>query len=310
MAPDGRHLYLAVPAAHIDVPAPQLSRIEIGRIDLLTGEATQVTQTVRGAVRPVVSPDGRSLVYATLEETETVLRIRDLMTDTDRRLYGPVENASVGARRTPSRDYFPGYAFTPDGQAIIVSSNGRLVRVDARTGDVAAIPFEVDVDLDVGPRLTSPYRVEAGPVWARLAQDPQFSPDGRRVAASVLTRIYLMDVENPSLTEQLTRDDAREFKPVWSPDGKWIAYVTWEADTGGHIWRMRANGRGKPQQLTRDPAFYTEIAFSPDGDRIVALRGSRYLRQQSYSEVDGLVVPVNLVWLPAAGGDTHRHHPR
>jgi len=304
VAPDGRYLYLAVPAAGIDAPAPQLSRIEIGRIDLLTGEASQVTQTVRGAVRPAVSPDGRFLAYATLEETETVLRVRDLETDTDRRLYGPVENASVGARRTPSRDYFPGYAFTPDGQAIVVSSNGRLVRIDARTGEVAAIPFEVDVDLDVGPRLTSPYRVEEGPVRARLAQDPQFSPDGRRVAASVLTRIYVMDVENPASLKQLTRDDAREFKPVWSPDGKWIAYVTWDADTGGHIWRMRANGRGKPQQLTRDPAFYTEIAFSPDGDRIVALRGSRYLRQQSYSEVYSLVVPVNLVWLPAAGGDT------
>ena len=156
-APDGRHLYLAVPAAGIDVPAPQLSQIEIGRIDLLTGEANQVTQTVRGAVRPAVSPDGRSLVYATLEETETVLRLRDLVTDTDRRLFGPVENASVGSRRTPSRDYFPGYAFTPDGQAIVVSSGGRLVRVDVRTGAVSAIPFQVDVDLDIGPELTAPY---------------------------------------------------------------------------------------------------------------------------------------------------------
>ena len=113
-----------------------------------------------------------------------------------------------------------------------------------------------------------------------------------------------MDVDSPASMKQLTRDDAQQFKPVWSPDGKWIAYVSWEADTGGHIWRMRANGRGKPQQLTRDPAFYTEIAFSPDGDRIVALRGSRYLRQQSYSEVYSMVVPVNLVWLPADGGDT------
>jgi len=303
-APDGRYLFLAAPAAGVDVPAPQLSTIEIGRVDLLTGEVSQVTQTVRGAVRPAISPDGKFLAYATLEETETVLRVRDLVTDTDRRLFGPLENASVGESRTPSRDYLPGYAFTPDGEAIVIASNGGLVRVDVRTGDATAIPFEVDVELDVGPRLTSPYRVEQGPVRARLAQDPQFSPDGQRVAASVLTRIHVMDVDNPSSPEQLTQNDAREFKPVWSPDGDWIAYVTWDADTGGHIWRMRANGRGEPQQLTRDPAFYTEIAFSPDGDRIVALRGSRYLRQQSYSEVYSMVVPVNLVWLPAAGGDT------
>ncbi len=304
MAPDGRYLYFAMPAGSIDVPAPQLSKIEIGRINLLTGESNQVTQTVQGAVRPAVSPDGKLLVYATREETTTVLRVRDLVTDSDRRLFGPVENASLGSLGDSARDHLPGYSFTPDGQALVVSSGGRLLKIDVRTGKATAIPFEVDVDLDVGPRLTSPYRVEQGPLRARLAQDPQYSPDGRRVAASVLTRIYVMDVDKPASMKQLTRDDARQFKPVWSPDGKWIAYVTWDSEEGGHIWRMRANGRGKPKQLTRDPAFYTEIAFSPDGDRLVALRGSQYLRQQTYSEIYSLVVPVNLVWLPADGGDT------
>ena len=182
---DGRYLYFAMPAAALDYAAPQLSKIEIGRIDLLTGESSQVTQTVRGSVRPAVSPDGRLLVYATREETTTVLRVRDLVTDSDRRLFGPLESSSLGSFGRTSRDHVPGYAFTPDGQAIVVSSEGRLLRIDVRTGKVTAIPFEVDVDLDVGPRLTSPYRVEQGPVRARLAQDPQYSPDGSRVAASV-----------------------------------------------------------------------------------------------------------------------------
>ena len=304
MSADGRYLYFAMPAAAIDYQEYPLSTLEIGRLDLLTGEASQITQTVQGAVRPAVSPDGRLLVYATREETITVLRVMDLVTYSDRRLFGPVENAVLSSDWSPSRDHLPGYSFTPDGKALVVSSDGRLLRIDVRTGKATAIPFEVDVDLDVGPRLTSPYRVEQGPVRARLAQDPQYSPDGRRVAASVLTRIYVMDVDKPASMKQLTRDDdARQAKPVWSPDGKWIAYVTWDGEEGGHIWRMRANGRGQPQQLTRDPAFYTEIAFSADGDRLVALQGSQYLRQRSYSEVFMMVVPVNLVWLPANGGD-------
>jgi hypothetical protein len=58
----------------------------------------------------------------------------------------------------------------------------------------------------------------------------------------------------------------RAFKPAWSPDGQWIAYVTWSMD-GGHIWKMRADGSGSPQQLTKVPAFYTDLVFSPDGSR-------------------------------------------
>ena len=45
---------------------------------------------------------------------------------------------------------------------------------------------------------------------------------------------------------RLTGDTSaiQEFAPAWSPDGRWIAYTTWDDTAGGHLWRMPAGGGG------------------------------------------------------------------
>ena len=54
---------------------------------------------------------------------------------------------------------------------------------------------------------------------ARLIQDPEPSPDGKRLAFSALTKLYVMDLPDGK-PRQLSAADAREFHPSWSPDGK------------------------------------------------------------------------------------------
>lgn len=50
--------------------------------------------------------------------------------------------------------------------------------------------------------------------------------------------------------------------PVWSPDGKWIAF-----SMRGDIWKVPADG-GEAIALTSGPNYYFEPAWSPDGRRI------------------------------------------
>src|SRR2546423_12569745 len=68
---------------------------------------------------------------------------------------------------------------------------------------------------------------------------------------------------------RLTTDTVHEQVPVWSPDGAWLAYVTW-SNAGGSINKVRSDGHGAPVRLTTDPAFYDTPVWSPDGQRIVA----------------------------------------
>src|SRR5206468_81258 len=49
---------------------------------------------------------------------------------------------------------------------------------------------------------------------------------------------------------RLTSSTDVEHGPVWSPDGQYVAYVTWNDDDGGRIYRVRADGSGQPERLT------------------------------------------------------------
>ena len=50
--------------------------------------------------------------------------------------------------------------------------------------------------------------------------------------------------------------------PVWSPDGRWIAF-----SMRGDIWKISAEG-GEAIALTSGPAYHFEPAWSPDGRRL------------------------------------------
>jgi Tol biopolymer transport system component len=304
-SPDGRYIYFSRPGG-----GSSFSAAQIVRRDMRSGDVDVITQAEWGAMRPVISPDGRLLVYGTRHHAETGLRVRDLETGADRWLIWPTMRDEQEASAA-TRDLLPGSAFTPDGRELITTFDGRIQAVELATGRARVIPFEAHVSLDVGPELRAPYRIEDGPVRARLVQTPRFSPDGSRVVFSVLTKLYTMetraehatteDAHGAAQPRRLTQGEDWEFHPAWSPDGRWIAYVTW-APEGGHIWRTAADGRGRPQRLTSVPAFYTNLAWSPDGSRIVALRGNAFMRTQTFSEFGGLRIPLDVVWLPAGGG--------
>jgi Tol biopolymer transport system component len=301
ISPDGRYAYMAM-GTNGNGPVRGFPAAQVNRYEFASGRIDQLTQAEGGGLRPVLSPDGRQLVYATRHETKTGLRIRDLVTGDDRWLAFPVQRDAQENFRPPSRDLMPGYSFTPDGDSVVFNADGRIWRVDVASGTRTEVPFSADIELDIGPDLTSPYRVPQGDLTATLIHDPRLSPDGERIAASVLTRIYVMDAESDADTERLTSGDAREYKPVWSPDGRWIAFVTWSMNDGGHVWRMRSNGSGRPQQLSEVPAFYTDLVYAPDGETLFAMRASEYMRYQTFSEFGGLRVPLELVSLPADGG--------
>ena len=301
VSPDGRHLYFSQ-KVDSNGPVQDFPAAQVSRYDFVTGHVDQLTRAEGGGLRPTLSHDGTLLAYATRRNAETGIRIRNLETGEDRWLTYPVQRDAQENFRPPSRDVLPGFAFTPDDRHIVINTDGGLHRVAVADGERQAIEFTATVTLDVGPDLTSPYRVPEGPLTATLIHDPQPAPGGTAIVTSVLGKLYLTDTDG-STPQRLTDEADWEFKPVYSPDGRWIAYVTWSMSEGGHIYRMRASGRGNPQRLSDHPAFYTDLAYAPDGDTLFALRGNEYMRNQTFSEFTGLGIPLDLVALPATGGE-------
>lgn len=298
---DGRYFYYASRQLQDGFYNVTLPTAQVMRRDRVTGDDDPVTDAGGSAMRPVVSPDGSRLLYATRFDTETGIRIRDLKSGEEHWLKYPVQRDDQESLFT--RDFMPGYAFTPDGKDVIAAWGGKIHRIAVATGADQVIPFTAKVAREQGPDLNLALRVDEGPVRMRLVQQPAESPDGKHLAFSGLTHLYVSDL--PSGTpKRLTRANAREFSPAWSPDGQWIAYVTWGGE-GGQVWKARADGSGTPQQLTRAPAYYRDLKFSPDGSRLVALRAPRQARVEQFDEWDHVTANLELVWLPAAGGDAN-----
>ena len=75
MTPDGRYLFVAQAGT-----GTGLARWQVARLDMQSGDADVITQAEGGGMRPLVSRDGKLVVYATRYETKTGLRVRNLET--------------------------------------------------------------------------------------------------------------------------------------------------------------------------------------------------------------------------------------
>jgi len=297
ISPDGRYLYYARRSGGFAYNA-RFPLWQIARRDLVSGDEDVITSALGSGVRPLLSPDGGSMVYGTRFDAATGLRLRDLRTGEDRWLKVPVTRDDQESRFT--RDLLPGYAFLPDGRELVLAYGGHIHRVAVADGSSREIPFTAVATQRIGPRLHFPQPIEEGPVRARLIQAPVQSPDGSRLAFSSLTRLWVQDLPSGKPRQRIAGEGS-EYQPAWSPDGRWIAYVSWSAGEG-HLWRVRVDGTTPPERVSRVPAFYSDPAWSLDGERIVCLRSSAGDRLRALVEFEQ-PTGMDLVWFPAAGGE-------
>lgn len=87
------------------------------------------------------------------------------------------------------------------------------------------------------------------------------SPSGARSAISAHGEIFTIATEHGDVT-RVTHSYSRETLPAWSPDGKWLAYVS---DEGGKdsVWIADANG-GNSKKLTDTDNEKMTVKWMPD----------------------------------------------
>ena len=298
ISPDGKYLYYANKTGgfsyNMKFPAWQ-----IARRDLVTGDEDIITRAEGSGIKPKISPDGRFLVYGTRYKTETGLRIKDLSSGSDDWLIYPIVRDDQESRST--RDLLPTYDFHPSSNDLVFTNEGKFFKINILSKAVRPIQFSADIDIEVGPELTFPYRITDDPIASRIIMDPTLSPNGNSIIFSALTKLYIAN-SSTGKHRRLTNSKLGEFHPSWSADGRSIVYVTWEGKEG-HIWKVRSDGRSAPRKLTSIAAFYSNPIFTPDGSKVIALRGSAIDRLRSQAEFGGPTVPMDLISISANGGE-------
>ena len=299
VTPDGRFIYAGArtgPAGYNQM----MASTQVVMYDRETGRVATRTLNLGTGFRPAVSPDGKWLAYASRQMAVTGLKVRDLATGDERWVAHDIQRDDIESRG--SRDLLPGYSWTPDSRAVILAHHGKIWKLDIATGKQEPIPFTAQVDQKLGELVRFEYPVNDSVLTVRQVRGARPSPDGRRVAFSALDHLWIMDLPNGT-PKRLTTSTDGEHNPVWSPDGRAIAYVTWTED-GGDIYRIAPEG-GTPQKVTTQSAYYDEIAWDLTGRRIVAQRAPRSQRAIVNDEINPKLVITDLVWIPAGGGDAH-----
>lgn len=248
------------------------------------GETIQIADASLDA--PPISRDGRWVVYkdrslqrydgasgAATSGSSPVsvdtIRVRDRNGGRVRVLMG--QDSTPGWRSNDAGDLFPvagRYALTPDSRDLVVAHGGLLHKINLETGQTALIPMTVNVEKCLAPTVRNSRRIDHGVLSVRNMRNISLRPDGGQLTFSALRRLYVQDLPDGK-PRRLAPQRAGQFQPMYSPDGRWIAFVTWDETYGGHVWVVPARG-GRPRRMTDTAGHYQTPTWSPDG-RFIAI---------------------------------------
>lgn len=297
VSPDGKKVYFSHRSGAWNYNA-LLPQYQIGTYDFDKGELTSITSRYGSAFTPTLSKDGAWMVYGSRWDDKTGLVLRNLKTGEENWLAYPVQRDEQES--IAPQGVLPAMAFTPDSKFVIASYGGKIWKLAIDGSPSVEIPFEADVKLAMGPRLYFNYEIKD--TTAKLAtqiRDAVPSPDGKKLAFTVLNRLYVMDYPNGDPT-RVTTNSFTEAMPSWSPDGSQLVFTTWNEKAGGHLFKASFGSRGTITKLTTESALYMAPKWGPN-NKIVVFKGSNRLLQEAEGPgVSG--AEAELVWIPAAGG--------
>lgn len=230
------------------------------------GQPRQLAGT-RGAIRPVLSPDGRSVAFARIRLTDS---------------YDPKQPLEFGLRLSATVWTIP---FEGGEARRLTPWRSRLLSLPASfSPDGATLLIERDRGSGQAPEVLA-RDLGGGPLRliAREAEDPAFSPDGTRIAlVSYRDGLTVRTARGPepvgdlfvvaadgSQPRRLTRTrTVQESQPSWSPSGARLAFLRttgpgglgfgttlMQANADGGCARRVTGGRGRSAPVLYGPAW-------------------------------------------------------
>lgn len=133
----------------------------------------------------------------------------------------------------------------------------------------------------------------------RTVVDAQLSPDGKNIVfqlsrprteqekpGAALSELWMLSTPGGE-PRRFTFNDRSDRSPAWSPDGKWVAFLSQRGESNvTQIYIIPADG-GEAVQLTKAENSVQSFKWSPDGNRIAYTMTDPKTKEEQQAEREG-----------------------
>lgn len=149
-----------------------------------------------------------------------------------------------------------------NGESIVFNQGGELHLFNLQTNQVSSVDVRISGDFaEIKPRKIDPLQWQN---WAGL------SPDAGHLLLGIRGEVFTANTSSGEVRNITNTGAAVERSPVWSPDGKWIAYFS--DASGEQELCLQAAPIGPTAArcipIEKKPSLYSEPVWSPDSRKL------------------------------------------
>ena len=253
---------------------------------------TQITDLPGEELQPAVSPDGNFIAYSRIEGDEEHIYLQRIGGGNPINLTKDSKSKNRYPAFSPNGDQIAFYSDRDGGGIYLMGATGESIRRLTTNGANPSWSPDGKKILYATEGVGVPYsRTTISQLWIASLSDgarklidsgdavqPQWSPHGYRIVywglpgGSGWRDLWSVDSEGKNKV-RLTDDAAIDWNPVWSPDGRYIYFLS---DRSGsmNVWRLAIDERsgkaqGELEPMTVPASDCSWLILSSDGKKII-----------------------------------------
>ncbi len=253
---------------------------------------TQITDMPGEELQPDYSPDGNFVVFAKDEKEESNIYLQRIGGGNPISLTKDSKSKNDCPACSPNGDQIAFCSDRDGGGIYLMGSTGESVRRLTKSGYNPEWSPDGKMIVYATEEVKFPYgRTTKSQLWTVSVQDgaaslldsgdcvqPQWSPHGKRIVywglptGSGWRDLWSIDPEGKNRV-RITNDAAIDWNPVWSPDGRYVYFLS---DRSGsmNVWRVpideqSGDTKGGLEQVTVPASNCAWLTLSHDGKKII-----------------------------------------